>query len=59
MNRNAGWMLGIGAGLLIGSMAGAMLPTNRSAMKTQVGKSIEKLGVAVDRAVNNIIDEMH
>jgi hypothetical protein len=30
----------------------------RQAMKTQVGKSIHKLGVAVDHAVDSIVSEM-
>ena len=35
-----------------------MAPCGRDSMKTQVGKSIHKLGVAVDHAVDNIVSEM-
>ena len=50
MNARSGFMAGIGAGL----MAGALIPTSR----TQVGRSIRKLGRAVDKAVDNVISEM-
>ena len=46
------------AGLLAGAAAGMMSPYGRDPMKTQVGKSIRKLGIAVDHAVDNIITEM-
>ena len=35
-----------------------LLPCGRDPMKTQVGKSIHKLGVAVDHAVDSIVSEM-
>ena len=46
------------AGLVAGAAAGMMLGCRRDPMKTQVGKSIHKLGVAVDHAVDNIVSEM-
>lgn len=48
----------MGAGLIAGAAAGAMMPYGKDPMKTQVGKSIRKLGIAVDRAVDNIISDM-
>ena len=46
------------AGLAAGAALGMMTPCGRDSMKTQVGKSIHKLGVAVDHAVDNIVSEM-
>ena len=43
---------------MAGAAAGMMLYGSRDPMKTQVGKSIHKLGVAVDHAVDSIITDM-
>ena len=48
----------MGAGIMAGAAVGMMLPYGRDPMKTQVGKSIHKLGVAVDLAVDSIVSEM-
>ena len=58
MNTRTGFMAGIGAGLMAGAFAGALMPMGRDNMKTQVGRSIRKLGRAVDKAVDNVISEM-
>lgn len=58
MKMSTGFFIGMGAGLMAGAMAGIMLPCGRDPMKTQVGKSIHKLGVAIDHAVDNIVSEM-
>ena len=58
MNTHAGFWVGMGAGLVAGAALGMMTPRGRDSMKTQVGKSIHKLGVAVDHAVDNIVSEM-
>ena len=54
----AGFWAGMGAGMMAGAVLGMMMPCGRDPMKTQVGKSIHKLGVAVDHAVDNIVSEM-
>ena len=46
------------AGLMAGAVVGMMVPCGKDPMKTQVGRSIHKLGVAVDHAVDNIVSEM-
>ena len=46
------------AGLLSGAAMGMMSPYGRDPMKTQVGKSIRKLGIAVDNAVDNIVSDL-
>lgn len=58
MKMSTGFFIGMGAGLMAGAMAGIMLPYGRDPMKTQVGKSIHKLGLAVDHAVDSIVSEM-
>ena len=58
MKLCAGFWIGMGAGLMAGAAAGMMMSTGRDSMKTQVGRSIHKMGVAVDRAVDNIVSEM-
>ena len=58
MKLCTGFLVGMGAGLVAGTMAGMMMPRGRDNMKTQVGRSIHKLGVAVDHAVDNIVSEM-
>ena len=58
MNMSTGFWVGMGAGLVAGAMAGMMVPYGKDPMKTQVGRSIHKLGVAVDHAVDSIVSEM-
>ena len=58
MKLSAGFLVGMGAGMMAGAAVGMMLPYGRGPMKTQVGKSIQKLGVAVDHAVDSIVSEM-
>ena len=58
MKLCTGFWIGMGAGLMAGAAVGMMVPSGGDSMKTQVGRSIHKLGVAVDRAVDNIVSEM-
>lgn len=58
MKLSTGFWVGMSAGLMTGAVMGMMAPCGRDSMKTQVGKSIHKLGVAVDHAVDNIVSEM-
>ena len=58
MKMCTGFWIGMSAGLLAGAAMGTMLPYGRDPMKTQVGKSIHKLGVAVDHAVDNIVSDL-
>ena len=58
LRKKIGFLAGMGAGLMAGAAVGAMMPYGRDPMKTRVGKSIRKLSVAVDRAVDNIISDM-
>jgi len=58
MKECAGFWIGMGAGLVAGAAAGMMMTHSRDAMKTPVGRSIHRLGVALDHAVDNIVSEM-
>ena len=59
MNCCTGFYIGLGAGLVAGVAAGMMMSSRKDSMKTPVGRSIHKLGLAVDQAVDNIISDMH
>lgn len=58
MNRSAGFWYGMEAGLATGMTLGVLLPCGGRSMKTQVGKRIQKLGVAVDHTVDHLITNM-
>ena len=58
MKHCTGFWIGMSAGLLAGAAMGVMTPHGKDSMKTQVGKSIHKLGVAVDHAVDSIVSDM-
>ena len=58
MKLCTGFWIGMGAGLMAGAAVGMMVPSGKQTMKTPVGKSIQKLGIAVDQAVDNIVSEM-
>ena len=55
MKMGTGFWVGIGAGIAAGAAMGMMMPGSRQSMKTQVGKSIHKLGVAADHAVDDLV----
>ena len=59
MKLCTGFWVGMCAGLMAGAAMGMMTPREKKSMKTQVGKSIHKLGVALDNAVDSIVSEMH
>lgn len=58
MKTSTGFLAGISAGLAAGAALGMMSSYGRDSMKTQVGHSLHKLGVAVDRAVDNIASDL-
>ena len=59
MHANTGFWVGMGAGMAAGAVLGMMTASNRHSMKSQVGKSLHKLGVAMDEAVDSIVSELH
>ena len=58
MKMCTGFWVGMSAGLVAGATLGMMSPYGTDPMKTPVGKSIHRLGVALDHAVDNIMSEM-
>ena len=58
MRSCTGFWVGMSAGLMAGAAVGMMMTCGRDSMKTQVGKSIHKLGVAVDHTVDNLVSNM-
>lgn len=59
MRLCTGFWVGMSAGMMAGAAAGMMVASNHTSMKTQAGKAIHKLGVAVDHAVDNIVSDLH
>ena len=57
MKSNTGFWMGMSAGLMAGAAAVWMLPCKR--MKTPVGRGIQKMGNAVDTAVDRIASDLH
>ena len=49
-----GFLCGMGAGLAAGMVAGSVLSCGKRSMKTQLGRKIQKLGVAVDHALDSM-----
>lgn len=58
MRNDAEFWFGMGAGMVAGVFLGTMMPYGKKSMKTHVGKSIQKLGVAVDHTVDNLVSNM-
>ena len=58
MKSDTGFWFGMGAGMMAGMTLGMMVPVGRRSMKTQVGKRIQKMGVAVDHTVDNIMSNL-
>lgn len=54
----AKFWFGLGAGMAAGALLGAMMPCGRTTMKTPVGKSIQKLGAAVDHTVDSLVSNI-
>ena len=58
MKMCTGFWVGMSAGLMAGAAVGMMMPCGRDSMKTQVGRSIHKLGVAVYQDMDKIVYEI-
>ncbi|MEG2037490.1 MAG: hypothetical protein RRZ93_05825 [Ruthenibacterium sp.] len=53
--RNADFLWGMGICLVVGSALDMLFVPKRNPMKTSVGKSIQKAGLAVDHATQNLL----
>ena len=59
MKKSTGFFLGIGAGMAAGAVAGMMAPqSSRLTVKKQMDQGIQKLGTAVDQAVDSMTGNM-
>lgn len=59
MKKSTGFLLGIGAGMAAGAVAGMMAPQNsRRAVKKQVDQGIHKLGAAMEQAADSAASSM-
>ena len=48
--KTASFLRGVGAGMVAGAAVGAMIMTRRDAMKTGVGRAMQRMGNAMDAA---------
>ena len=59
MKKSTGFFLGIGAGMAAGAVAAMMAPqSSRRTVKKQMDQGIQKLGTAVDQAVDSMTGNM-
>jgi hypothetical protein len=58
MKDCTGFWFGMGAGLTAGVMIGMLAISSRRSMKTQVGKRIQQMGVAVDHTMDHLISNL-
>ena len=58
MKDCTGFWFGMGAGLTAGVMIGMLAISSRRSMKTQVGKRIQQMGVAVDQTMDHLISNL-
>ena len=49
---------GVGVGLAAGTMAGMLLPVGRTPMRTKMGKRIQKMGIAVDHTMDDLLSNL-
>lgn len=59
MMQKSGFWKGMGIGMMAGAALGMTLSSEKSAMKTQVGKRIQQMGTAVDHTLDNLMTKMH
>lgn len=58
MCHTGSYLCGMGAGLLVGAIVSAAVLTQPEARKTAVGKTMQRVGNAVDQAVESVSDMM-
>ena len=51
-------VFGLGAGLAAGTVIGMMMPVGRTPMRTKMGKRIQKMGIAVDHTMDDILSNL-
>ena len=58
MRSDTALWFGMGAGLAAGTMLGKMLPVGRTPLRTKMGKRIQKMGIAVDHTMDDILSNL-
>jgi hypothetical protein len=58
MKNDADFWVGMGAGIAAGVLVSMVMPGGKNNMKTPVGKSIQKLGEAVDHTVDSLVSNI-
>ena len=58
MKKGTGFWFGMGAGVMAGMTVGMIVTRGQRPMKTQVGKRIQKMGVAVDHTLDNLMSDL-
>ena len=58
MCHTGSYLCGMGLGLVAGAIVGAAMLSRPEARKTAVGKAMQRVGNAVDQAVESIADMM-
>ena len=58
MCRTVSYLCGMGAGLAVGAVVAAAILTQPNARKTAVGKTMQRVGNAVDSAVESVAGMM-
>ena len=49
---------GVGVGMVTGVVVGVMMPPHPKARKTAVGKAMQRMGYAMDSAIDTVSDMM-
>ena len=58
MRSDCALLFGLGAGLTARTMIGRMLPVRSTPMRTKLGKLIQKMGIAVDHTMDDILSNL-
>ena len=56
--KTTAFLRGMGAGAVAGAVIGAIVATNRSSMRTGIGRAMQQAGAAMDSAVYDFMHTM-
>ena len=59
MKKGTGFWFGMGAGVMAGRTVGMIGTRGQRPMTTQEGQRIQKMGVAVDHTLDNLMSDLH
>lgn len=58
MRSDTALLFGMGAGFAAGTVLGLMLPVGRTPMRTKMGKRIQRMGIAVDHTMDDLLSNL-